>query len=493
MSRFRPAQLCAVLAIVIVGCRSSAQRAPTSAQNARAPIARTTAEETVAPTNAVADAPNASGHDRVAPVAFHDRLASTGMASPPDPLFAGDAELSLPRLVQEVESRNPSLQAMVAAWQAAAQRYPQAISLDDPMLGVMLGPGSWGSDDVDSAYMIQASQKLPWHGKRRLRGQVAWAESAATRFEIGEVRLRLVEAATLSFFDLYVIQRDLELNDENKRIMLEFRDSANAMYAANLVTQQDVLQAEVELAELERRRLELERMHVIAVARINTLLHRGVDQPLPSPPARLLVVDEPPPSDELRQLAVQQRPDLAALEARIRAQRASLSLATKEFYPDLELVGRYDAFWQEDPLRTGVGVNLNVPVYRERRHAAVREAMFRLNQYRADYQRQMDEIQNDVQTAYARLIESRRLFDLYSGTLIPVAVQNVESARAGYVAAKVDFLRLVEAQRQRIAIQEQGYQAEADCHSRLAELNRAVGGSIPATSALEELPLPIRH
>src|SRR5687768_1382430 len=35
------------------------------------------------------------------------------------------------------------------------------------------------------------------------------------------------------------------------------------------------------------------------------------------------------------------------------------SLACKEFYPDIEVVGRYDAFWQEDPLRPMVGMNLN--------------------------------------------------------------------------------------------------------------------------------------
>ena len=42
----------------------------------------------------------------------------------------------------------------------------------------------------------------------------------------------------------------------------------------------DVLQAELELADLARRQLELARMQKVAIARINTLLRRWPDAPL---------------------------------------------------------------------------------------------------------------------------------------------------------------------------------------------------------------------
>ena len=77
------------------------------------------------------------------------------------------AELSLPELIIQVQNRNPSLQAMAASWQAAAQRYPQVVSLDDPTFSAMAAPASFGSNDVESAYAFQAGQKFPWFGKRR--------------------------------------------------------------------------------------------------------------------------------------------------------------------------------------------------------------------------------------------------------------------------------------------------------------------------------------
>ena len=61
-----------------------------------------------------------------------------------------------------------------------------------------------------------------------------------------------------------------------------------------------------------------------------------------------------------------------------------MTLACKNYYPDTEVFGRYDAMWQEDPLKPAVGVNLNLPIYRGRLDSAVREARFTASQPRAD-------------------------------------------------------------------------------------------------------------
>ena len=62
-----------------------------------------------------------------------------------DDLFAGRDELPLDELVAAVNDRNPSLQAAMAAWNAAANKYPQAIALDDPMFQSMYAPAAWNA------------------------------------------------------------------------------------------------------------------------------------------------------------------------------------------------------------------------------------------------------------------------------------------------------------------------------------------------------------
>jgi len=62
---------------------------------------------------------------------------------------------------------------------------------------------------------------------------------------------------------------------------------------------------------------------------------------------------------------------------------------------------------------------------------------------------------------------------LYRDRIVPAAKQNVESARAGYTAGKVDFLRLIEAQRQLINLREEQVETVSNYHRRRAELERA--------------------
>jgi outer membrane protein TolC len=264
--------------------------------------------------------------------------------------------------------------------------------------------------------------------------------------------------------------------------MEQFRGAAQTRYQNNVFAQQDLLQADVELADLDRRRLELQRMQRVATARINTLLRRWPDAPLPPPPARLDASAPPADVSLLWQTALRQRPDLAALAWRVESEQAALGLAYKNFFPDLDVFGRYDTFWQpsstQGPLRAQVGVTMNLPVYREKLRAAVCEAQFRLAQRRAEYEQRALEIQYDVVSAAEQVEESRKAVAIYAERLIPTAAQNVEAVRANYTVGLASFIELAQAQRQQVMLLERQLEAVVSYHRRRAELNRAVGVSI---------------
>ncbi|HEY2147189.1 MAG TPA: TolC family protein [Pirellulales bacterium] len=411
-----------------------------------------------------------------------------------DDPFADAGELAADKLVAEVLRRNPSLEAMMFAWQAAAARYPQVVSLEDPMLMLAMGPGTFGDPNHDVAWMVEGSQKIPWHGKRELRGEQSQAEASAARMDLADAELRLVESAKVAFLEYYLVRRDLELNEEGLRLTQGFRETADEHYRNLLVTQQDLLQADLELNELRRRKLELERMDRIAAARINTLLHRPPAERLPPPPAALPSPTADAALDVAQAIAVERRPDLVALGARLRAEQASVALAERDYYPDLTVVGRYDGFWQraDRNLAPMVGVNLNVPFDNDRRRAAIREAQSRVAQRRAEFEAKLDEVRSDVQIAYQQLVESRRSLELFDKSILPVAEHNLESARANYGATKIDFLRLLEADRQAITLREKRQQALADYYRALAAFERASGGPLPQRSGAEQIP-PGKH
>ncbi|HET6572918.1 MAG TPA: TolC family protein, partial [Fimbriiglobus sp.] len=277
--------------------------------------------------------------------------AGSPLPAAPAPPFAGADEITAEQVVSEVLARSPTLAQMAAAWQAASARYPQVTALDDPRVGGFVGPGSFGTRAVDFAYRAEVSQAFPFPGKRQLRGQGALHEAAAAGADLQDTRLQLAEAARSAFAEYFLAARATEVNEENRKLLGEFRQNAVARFRTGQTSQQDVLQADVALARQSETAVTLSRRRAVAQARINTLMHLPPDSPLPPPPKELDVPDPLAPAVELRNRAVGQRPDVVALEQRLAAEQAAVALAIKEFKPDFEAMAGYDAFWQERQLR----------------------------------------------------------------------------------------------------------------------------------------------
>jgi outer membrane protein, heavy metal efflux system len=384
------------------------------------------------------------------------------------------AEVNLLRIVLE---RNPNLEQMKAATLAAMAKYPQAISLDDPSFGLSTAPGSYSSNNVSPAFRVELSQKLPWRGKRDLRGQVVVAEAAAVGRDVEDVRLQLIELSKSALADYYFAEQALVLNRENGKLVQEYRKNAEARYKTGLVPQQDVLQADVEIARLEERAIALTRARKISQAKLNTLMHFPPDQKLPDAPESIVRLKDLPSSITLRTTAISTRPDLHAIRDRILSEEASLELARREYKPDIELMGAYDGFWQgtDRPLQWQIGARVNLPIRLARRDAAVSEAQAKVVQRRAEYDRLADQVAFQVQEAYEQWNETKQVLELYEQKILPASKSNVKEAQSAYVNGKSPFLTLIEAQRTLVEYREKYLESFAELYRRQASLERIVG------------------
>jgi outer membrane protein TolC len=388
------------------------------------------------------------------------------------------SKLSVEILVEQVLARNPTLAQMMAAYQAAFARYPQAISLDDPMFGAMFAPASIGSNNVEFGYRLEISQKYPFPGKRSLRGEAAQAEASAAGSDVDDMRLQLIESAKTAFYDYYLVHRSLEVNDESVKLLQRIRESAESQYANNKASEQDIFQVDVELGKQRERGISLDRARKVAIARINTLMHLASDSPLPPPPSKVEVSGALPSLEALQSRALSQRPDLRALADRIAADQAALALAEREYYPDFEVAAAYDTIMGNGPARDlapQVGVRLNVPVRRARRNAALDEAEAKIAQRRAEMGSRTDQVNFQVQESYEQVAEAERIIRLYEETVVPAAKKNVDAAQVAYTNGRIPLLSLIEAERNLVGLRDRFYEATAEYGRRRATLERATG------------------
>jgi outer membrane protein, heavy metal efflux system len=400
---------------------------------------------------------------------------------PPGPAagpFDRLTELSADDVTRVVLERNPTLDQMRAAVAAAAARFPQVTSLDDPTVMFLTAPGSAWSPNVHYAVRAEIVQKFLYPGKRGLKGSAALAEAAAAAEELDDVRLELVEAARSALAEYTLAVKAAEVTEENVKLLREIRQNAETRYRTGQGPQQDMLQADVELARQEERRLSLRRARLVAVARLNTLMHLPPDAPLP-PPADAGPFGPLPEAASLREAAVA-RPDLRAVVARVAAEEAALAMALKEYNPDFEVMAAYDGFWQDAmgrPLQWQVGARVNIPLRLAMRGGAVNEARARIAARRAELARLTDQVNLQVQEAYEQARESDEIVRVYETRVLPAAETNVKEALAAYANNQIPFLNLIAAQRELTAIKDRYYEAQAESAQRRAALDRAVGGA----------------
>lgn len=410
--------------------------------------------------------------------------SATASSASQEVLFGPDDQLDIKQLVQAVLDRNPSIGAMRSAWQAAASRVDQADALDDPMLSYAFAPETRHAQGQDFGQNIQLSQKLPWPGKLGLRADSARFEAQASEEDIERLRLHLIEVTTRSFADWYYIHEALRINRINQALWKEFKNIAEVKYSAGRATKQDAIRADVESAMLEHQAIVLAREHSDILARLNTLLNRAPDAPLP-PPVRLSVAKSVPAITQLRQLALTNHPELKMLLAQQHARDAQVSLAEREYYPDFNLSVGYNSLWNQEEKRFIVGVGINIPLAQDKRDAHVSEKLARALQIKWQIADKQSEILGAVQRAYNRLEESHHVLTLYHNKLLPLADENLQAARADYQSGKGNFLDLVSAEKNLIQNQLNHVQAQADYYRHLAMLANRVGDPQLLDSALK--------
>jgi len=380
--------------------------------------------------------------------------------------------------------RSERLRAAFYRWRAALARVPQAEALSDPQFTY-----TFYIDEVETrvgpqeqAFMI--SQMFPWFGKLRLRGEVAFEEAETQRLLFEKEKLRLVEDVKNVYYELYHLARAVAITEENLRLLRYLEEVVRRRFEAARGGTRDLLKVQVELGKISDELRTLQEVRPALVAKLNALLNRPKDAPIPDPgevETQVLGLSE----EELWQRAVKDNPGLLALDHQVRKGSKGVDLARTDYFPNL-MVGVRFIDTEEGPLpfsdvgKDAVLLNLsvNVPIWFAKLRGKVTEAKSRL--FAAQRSRSQAELDLGSQfklTLY-RMDDARRKISLYRDALIPKAEQSMQSAEADYIAGRSDFLTLIDAQRLLLLFQRSYYRAVADYEQHRAHLETLVGGRI---------------
>jgi len=403
---------------------------------------------------------------------------------------APGAVLTLPELLEEVAARNPRLRAMEASAAAAATRVAEASTLPDPVLqlGVMnFGLPDFNTDMASSmAPAVQLMQVVPFPGKLGLRGEMADAARGMADAGAEEAWWEVRGRASNLFYELYSLDRRIEVMRETLALLEDFQTIAKAVYSAGTGRQADVLRADVEVARMDGEIRKMAAMRTAMAARLNGLLDRPAATPVASPTLGALPATVPPP-DTLSAWADETRPMLRRARLGVVQADSRVDLARKEIWPNLTFgvtYGQRDTDMGLERMGSAM-VGFSLPIHARRRQLAQRDeagAMKRMAE--AELEGLEAEVDARIGELLSELERARSLIDLYRDEVLPEAKATVESALSSYRVGAVDFMTLVDAQMTVNRYEGELHQLLADHGKAVAGLESAVGRTLPPTDPI---------
>ncbi|MBN2489852.1 MAG: TolC family protein [Planctomycetes bacterium] len=386
--------------------------------------------------------------------------------------------------------RNPGLEAAFYRWQAALMRVPQARSLPEPRLSYAYFIREVETRVGPQRHKLALAQAFPWFDVPERRGDAALAAAEAERRQYETARRKLFFEVQDAYLDCYYLGRAIALTRTNVELVTFLESVARTRYRTDAARHADVVKAQLELATLEDRLRSLSDRLQPARARLNAVLNRPADAPLPevaAAPREMIALTEPELVERLRR----HNPELGALAAVAEQEKQTAALAARRYYPDfnlgLELVetgsartpGVHDS--GKDPLI--VMLSFSLPLWWNTYRAAEREAELRhlsALKRRADRENRLVAELKHALFAYR---DAARRIELYENSLIPKATESLHVTQQAFAAGTSAFLDLIEAERTRLGFELERERALAEQPRRLAEIEMLVGEDLPRVPA----------
>jgi len=287
-------------------------------------------------------------------------------------------------LADEAVKDNPNLQIAVARVEASramadatrAALYPNAdfqasiirqrFSETDLFTGTPLA-GSWQNQ---SRLQFGLSWDLDFWGKNRDALEAALSDDRATEAESQAARLMLTTSIARSYNRLAALYAQRDVAERAIAQRRDLTDLSRQRLAAGLDTQVETTQARATVASAQTDLQAVDEEIALARNQIAALLGKGPDRGLQITRPTLLANPTPQLPDDLTIGLIGRRPDIVAARWRVEATSKDISVAKKEFLPDVTLTA-FAGLASLDPSKLlmgisrtfGVGPTLRLPIF----------------------------------------------------------------------------------------------------------------------------------
>lgn len=363
------------------------------------------------------------------------------------PQFAAGSTLTLEEAIAEGLRANPGVQSALHTVEAQRHKVPQAKSLADPQVSAgwagNVAPFSLQQGDPSSYRGVTVSQQIPYPGKLKLRGQIASKDIDVAQWQYEAVRRRVTADLKAAYYDYFFYDQALRITHKDKDLLQKLSSISEARYRVGKGMQQDVLRSQVEISVLLQKITVLEQQRATAQARLNTLMARAPESPLP-PAAEVQAASLDEKLEELYAAAESNDTGLQQERQMVEKNQLGVQLAHKDYLPDFGAAYMYQQRSMGLPDMNGMTFTVNVPIfYKTKQREEVRQATEEVLSAERSRDNRKVELQFELKQQYLAAQASKQLLDLYSKAVVPQSSLALESSLSSYQVGTVDFLTVL--------------------------------------------------
>jgi outer membrane protein TolC len=383
-------------------------------------------------------------------------------------------------------SRSPSLKSAFYRWESALEKSGYAGALPNPRFSYTYFAVPVETRVGPQNQKFALRQAFPWFGTLGARKDRALeaANAAYEKFE-GE-KLMLFYRVKAAYYDYYYLGREIAITEENFQLLRFWESVARAKYTVGLTQHPDVIKAQVELGKLEDRLQTLQEMVGPAIARLRAVVALPDAMQFPAPRS-ISVREVELERDSVLSHSLAHNPDLMALDHLIERERAEVRLAGKSSWPGLMLGMDYidtspaavPGVPESGKDAVMVSVGLSLPIWFGANAARRGEAKAGLLGAEHNYADARNRLVAVVERTLFQHDDALRKMRLYRDGLIPKAEQSLNANYTAYQAGELDFLNVLDSQRELLEFQLLFERSQSDLAVRRAELEMIMGRELP--------------
>ena len=336
---------------------------------------------------------------------------------------------------------------------------------------------------------LDMAWELDLFGRIQRRLEASDAQAEAAEAELYQLQVSLIAELVDAYGQLRGAQLRERIARDNLANQRDSHELTEQLRDAGMGSELDVLRADARLAATEASLPQLQAQQARARNRIATLLGQRADRlAVDLSPRELPAIAKALPIGDPAEL-LRRRPDIRAVERQLAAATATVGVATADLFPRVSLsgflgfiAGRGSQIGSSAAEAWGVAPSISWAAFdlgsvRARLRGAQADADGALASYEQQVLLALEESENAF-SDYARAQE-RLLSLLRQSTASRAAAQQAEIR---YREGTVDFLVLLDAERERLAAEDAQAQAEVELYRGVVALYKALGGGWQAES-----------